>query len=242
MDETTQWGAQASACGGASVARCCARWRSTRRSRPSRVCSARWAGGGKRGSPTGRWTSPRRHREHAAAALDRERRMLLALETGPSAEALDAPSGAPCLRCGGGAYAVACPLCSPRGPMIAAGAPTPPPQLLLFELPPVAVLVPAEEVSHRPARPRPRVDAAPAPCSLCGYPAPSAGASAAPATASSPTEGWSSSRTYAAPRAPVALPPGLPDGLARDAPADRGPPPRRGVRGTHRAPRRRPLP
>jgi len=54
--------------------------------------------------------------------------------------------------------------------MIAAGAPTPAPQLLLFELPPVAVLVPAEEVSHRPARPRPRVDAAPAPCSLCGYP------------------------------------------------------------------------
>lgn len=53
--------------------------------------------------------------EHAAAALDRERRMLLALETGPSAEALDAPSGAPCLRCGGGAYAVACPLCSPAG-------------------------------------------------------------------------------------------------------------------------------
>lgn len=51
----------------------------------------------------------------AAAALDRERRMLLALETGPSAEAFDAPSGAPCLRCGGGAYAVACPLCSPAG-------------------------------------------------------------------------------------------------------------------------------
>ena len=54
--------------------------------------------------------------------------------------------------------------------MTPAGAPTPAPQLLLFELPPVAVLIPAEEVSHRPARPRPRVDAAPATCLLCGYP------------------------------------------------------------------------
>lgn len=54
--------------------------------------------------------------------------------------------------------------------MTPAGAPTPAPQLLLFELPPVAVLIPAGEAAPRPARPRPRTDAAPAPCFFCGYP------------------------------------------------------------------------